>query len=132
MNQYHQFHLELLKQTYNHLLSYSAFNSSDINPQDQEFLDNFIELIEYCENFTDQYIEKGQQICLHWVRAYPDLVPVLPRDLLWFFGGDCLHYMPDEEINQFQQLDELRYDAEAKQQAFNYGEQRTAFFKLEK
>ena len=22
--------------------------------------------------------------------------------LLWFFGGDCLHFMPDEEIDRFQ------------------------------
>ena len=40
--------------------------------------------------------------------TYPDLAPTLPRELLWFLGGDCLHFMPDDEIALFQQLDDLR------------------------
>ncbi|RLA57228.1 MAG: dehydrogenase [Gammaproteobacteria bacterium] len=40
--------------------------------------------------------------------TYPDFAPTLPRELLWFFGGDCLHYMPDDEIATFAQLAELR------------------------
>ncbi|MCB1731201.1 MAG: hypothetical protein KDI21_12060 [Halieaceae bacterium] len=43
--------------------------------------------------------------------TYPDFAPTLPRELLWFFGGDCLHFMPDEEIALYQQLDELRHEA---------------------
>ena len=43
----------------------------------------------------------------------PDFAPTLPRDLLWFFAGECLHYMPDAEIATFQQLDELRAEAAA-------------------
>jgi len=46
----------------------------------------------------------------------------LPRDLLWFFGGDCLHFMPDEEIAFYQALDELRFSAEARGQIFNYAQ----------
>jgi hypothetical protein len=26
--------------------------------------------------------------------------------LLWFFGGDCLHYLDDEEIAAYQARDE--------------------------
>jgi len=40
--------------------------------------------------------------------TYPDFAPTFPRDLLWFFGGDCLHFMADEEIALYQQLDEQR------------------------
>lgn len=43
--------------------------------------------------------------------TYPDFAPTLPRELLWFFGGDCLHFMPDEEIALHQQVDELRHEA---------------------
>ncbi|MCB1703144.1 MAG: hypothetical protein KDI14_20230 [Halioglobus sp.] len=43
--------------------------------------------------------------------TYPDFAPTFPRDLLWFFGGDCLHFMPDEEIALHQQLDEKRSQA---------------------
>ncbi|MCB1845046.1 MAG: hypothetical protein KDI09_18925 [Halioglobus sp.] len=45
--------------------------------------------------------------------TYPELAPMLPRELLWFFGGDCLHFMPDEEIAQHQRLEELRLEAAA-------------------
>ncbi len=40
--------------------------------------------------------------------TYPDFAPTFPRELLWFLGGDCLHYMPDDEIQLYQQLDEER------------------------
>jgi hypothetical protein len=46
--------------------------------------------------------------------TYPDFAPTFPRDLLWFFGGDCLHFMPDSEIAVYQQLDELRGEAAAR------------------
>lgn len=58
------------------------------------------------------------------VGSYPHLMPLLYRDLLWFFGGDCLHYMPDEEIAVFQHLDEQREDAKQQQVAFSYKEAR--------
>ena len=43
--------------------------------------------------------------------TYPDFAPTFPRELLWFLGGECLHYLADEEIAVFQQLDELRREA---------------------
>ena len=43
--------------------------------------------------------------------TYPDFAPTFPRDLLWFFGGDCLHFMPDSEIEIYQQLDDMRSEA---------------------
>ena len=46
--------------------------------------------------------------------TYPDFAPTFPRDLLWFFGGDCLHFMPDSEIATYQELDELRHEAAAR------------------
>lgn len=130
MNPYHHFHLELLQQTYNELLKHYPFTLADLPLQEQEFLNNFLVLIEEFENFTDGYRDSGQTFCLTWIRAYPDLTPVLPRDLLWFFSGECLHYMPDEEITQFQQLDELRFEAESNAQTFNYAQQRALLFGL--
>ena len=46
--------------------------------------------------------------------TYPDFAPAFPRDLLWFFGGDCLHFMPDNEIDVYQRLDEMRAEAAAR------------------
>ena len=45
--------------------------------------------------------------------TYPEFAPTFPRELLWFFGGDCLHFMPDQEIALYQQLDEKRSQAAA-------------------
>lgn len=45
--------------------------------------------------------------------TYPDFAPTFPRELLWFFGGDCLHFMPDEEIALYQKLDDKRGQAAA-------------------
>jgi hypothetical protein len=36
------------------------------------------------------------------------MTPLFPRDVLYLLGGECLHYMPDEEISAYQELDELR------------------------
>lgn len=52
--------------------------------------------------------EDGPGLVTRLFTTYPDFAPSFPRDLLWFFGGDCLHYMPDDEIAVFQQLDDLR------------------------
>lgn len=70
------------------------------------------------------WLDKGQRILSRVVGAYPHLMPLLYRDLLWFFGGDCLHYMPDEEIAVFQQLDELRETAKSEKHQFDYKETR--------
>jgi hypothetical protein len=41
----------------------------------------------------------------------PGYAQDFPRDLLWYLGADCLHFMPDEEIEQFNALDEDRRSA---------------------
>ncbi|MEE4283694.1 MAG: PA2817 family protein [Pseudomonadales bacterium] len=59
---------------------------------------------------VDPYAE-GPGLVSRLFTAYPDFAPGFPRELLWFFAGECLHYMPDEEIAEYQQLDELRREA---------------------
>ena len=36
----------------------------------------------------------------------PQIAPMIDRELLWFFGGDCLHFLTDEEIARFQQQED--------------------------
>ena len=61
----------------------------------------------------DDIYSRGQPLLARLFASYPEFAPTLPRDLLWFFGGDCLHFMPDDEIALYQQLDELRHQAAA-------------------
>ncbi|MGB1238878.1 MAG: PA2817 family protein [Pseudomonadales bacterium] len=130
MDKYQEFHIELLEQTYNNLIQMPPFNTQSCSTQDQVFLERFSALIEDFKVLKSGYTEQGQDFCCTWVRAYPDLVPVLPRDLLWYFGGDCLHFMPDEEIDTFAQLDERRHDAQSAQQTFDYPKERAKAFNL--
>lgn len=49
----------------------------------------------------DMYLE-GPALVSRLFTTYPDFAPTFPRELLWFFGGECLHFMPDEEIAEFE------------------------------
>ena len=60
----------------------------------------------------DLYLD-GPSLVSRLFTTYPDFAPSFPRDLLWFLAGECLHYMPDEEIEAYQQLDEMRAEAAA-------------------
>jgi len=57
---------------------------------------------------VDDLYTEGPTLVTRLFETYPDFAPTFPRELLWFLGGDCLHFMPDEEIAIFQQLEELR------------------------
>ncbi len=63
--------------------------------------------------------------------TYPDFAPTYPRELLWFLGGECLHFMPDEEIQLFQQLEEQRIAAAAKGETLDLREARAKLLKLQ-
>src|SRR5690606_30433744 len=55
----------------------------------------------------DSLSPRGGDWLVHIFTHVPQLTPAIDRDLLWFFGGECLHFLTDEEISLFQQLDEL-------------------------
>nr|WP_067285843.1 PA2817 family protein [Marinobacterium profundum] len=127
---YYQFQINLLKVASNNLLRQAPFNLEELGENEIEFQQQLIALVEDLEHQRGDYIESGQQILSRLVRHYPDLVPLVPRDLFWLFGGELLHFMPDDEIEIFQQLDEQRYEAETAGKAFNYEESRARLLGL--
>jgi len=114
---YFDFHLNLLNTFIGQLKQQPPFCIDNIDSDDKSFL---LELSQLPKVGGSELLIQGQQLFCRIVAAYPHLMPLVPRDLLWFFGGDCLHYMPDEEISVFQQLDELRENAKESNQAFSY------------
>src|SRR5690606_34978035 len=72
------------------------------------FLERFDELLMSLEKIPEER-HLGQDLICQVFHRYPQVAHLVPRDLLWFFGGDCLHYMPDEEISLYQELDERRH-----------------------
>ncbi|WP_430462372.1 PA2817 family protein [Thalassolituus sp. LLYu03] len=84
------------------------------------------EILQQLERVIDQlkeHSDAGYELGIAWLSQlfthHPQLAPAVDRDLLWFFGGECLHYLSDEEITLFQQLDELEEDANANGQSFD-------------
>ena len=88
------------------------------------FVERFDELIVALadEEQDSQYL--GQELLCQVITRYPQIAHLVPRDLLWFFGGDCLHYMPDDEIDLYQQLEERRYQAEENGEPFDWTQEK--------
>jgi hypothetical protein len=120
--EYYTYHLELLAAFCAQIQSLPPFNAESPGEDDQEFLAALAQLQQQSHEVS--FLEQGQVLMCRIVGSYPHLMPLLYRDLLWFFGGDCLHYMPDEEIAVFQHLDEQREDAKQQQLPFSYKEAR--------
>ncbi|WP_210398211.1 PA2817 family protein [Motiliproteus sediminis] len=127
---YRAFHLNLLKASFNRLLKQPPFTNKDAIQDDLDFLEQLVLLVKALEAEQDDATYLGQDLICRLIRAYPQHTHLIDRDLLWFFGGDCLHYMPDEEIAKFQELDEMRFAAEDNNVPFSYENARARVFKL--
>lgn len=88
------------------------------------FIERYDELLSELPSdpVSSQYL--GQDLISQVFHRYPQIAHLVPRDLLWFFGGDCLHFMPDEEIEMYQILDERRFEAEENGEAFDWNQQK--------
>ena len=80
---------------------------------------------------SEDFYSRGPVLIDRLFTTYTDFAPTLPRELLWFFGGDCLHYMPDEEIAQFQQLEDMRLEAEGRGETFILREAKAKLLNLQ-
>jgi hypothetical protein len=125
---FHQFHLNLLKLGYNNLIKQQPFDQSEdeYSAEADELLALFQETITLYQEHASEAFDLGQVLMTRLVRNYPQLTQLFARDLLWLFGGDCIHYLADEEIGEFQALDEARYVKEAQNEPYDYLELRNA------
>ena len=98
----------------------------------EESQQQILQLLERLSRATpdESFYSDGQACVCKIIAAWPQLTPAVPRDLLWFFGGDCLQFMPDDEIARYQKLDEARYDAEQDGQAVVFSELRSKILGL--
>ena len=118
--QYFTYHVDLLKQFKENISQERPYhvNLNELSENDQQFIRTLDKLCA-TEAYSDEMSEQGQWLVEHIVTGYNHLLISLSRDLLWFFGGSCLHYMPDAEIDFYQQVDELRYAAESQDRPFD-------------
>lgn len=121
MTDFHQFHLNLLKLGYNNIIKQPPFNDEELySAEAEELLDLYKDVIVAYEQHAFEAFELGQTLMTRVIGAFPQLLPLLSRDLLWLFGGDCIHFLGDEEITQYQALDEARYEQEAQDASIDY------------
>lgn len=82
---------------------------SAIQEELQENVLNILDVLSNQAKTHEELAEAGQWLINTIVAAYPHLTPHVPRDLFWYFGGDCMHFLGDEEIAYFQAIDEALY-----------------------
>ena len=117
-NPYHDHNLELLAHLRGILLAMGE--TEQVSEESHAlFLERFDELIMNLQNVPEER-HMGQDMICQVFHRYPQIAHLVPRDLLWYFGGDCLHFMPDEEIEIFQRLEERRYEAEQNDEPFDW------------
>lgn len=88
------------------------------------FIERYDELMTLLpqEPIESQYL--GQDLLCQVIQRYPQIAHLVPRDLLWYFGGDCLHFMPDEEIDLYTALEERRYEAQQNDEPFDWNQEK--------
>ena len=103
-----------------------ALNDAEQVPDQSHalFMERYDELLERLplDPLHSQYL--GQDLLSQIFMRYPQIAHLVPRDLLWFFGGDCLHFMPEEELSRYQALEERSYMAEQNGEPFDWHEEK--------
>ena len=122
-------YLEYCRAALGHFADELAIRAGHLPPADplRELAGAFKAL---CVGADDLYSE-GPPLVTRLFTTYPDFAPTFPRELLWFFGGECLHFMPDDEIELHRQLEELRAAAAAAGEKLDLRAARSKLLKLQ-
>lgn len=117
MNNRLAYHLELLQETLQRL---EKAEERESNAVGEEILQQFRDLIDQLTEHRDSAYDTGQDLFNKIGTHNPQIMPAIDRALFWFFGGNCMHFMTDEEITRFQHLDEMSAEAEAEGREYDY------------
>lgn len=101
------------------IAEHDPFNTTDLAEEEIDFLEKWDQLIARIESNAPDYTFDAQEILSRFIRCYPNLVPLIKRELLWFMGGECLHFLGDEEISFYQQLEDQLYELDRQQIDYN-------------
>lgn len=104
------YHLQVF-QSFSSTLNAFLNQTPDHDEQSRQETADLLALTGSALEERSEYLELGQRLVSRLVSHFPAFTPHIPRELLWFFGGDCLHYLADDEIEKFQLLEERYYEA---------------------
>ena len=111
---YQQYHQNLIQRLIDHMRSAPPFDQG--NTEDSQDKQQMLEHLDVLSNLKADFEQRqasGQWLITTIISHYPQHTPAVARDLFWYFGGDCLHFLGDEEISYFQQLDEAYHLAQS-------------------
>ncbi|MFT5720486.1 MAG: hypothetical protein ACI9W6_000782 [Motiliproteus sp.] len=77
----------------------SAESAENIN-------NRFAVIVEMIDN-AEEYNHLAQDAISDLITLHPNLSHLVPRLLLWQLGGSCLHFLGDEEMDEFSTESEL-------------------------
>lgn len=98
---------------------HSPFDQTDLNSEEVDFLEKWDSVTVLIESNSPEYTFEAQDLLSRFIRCYANLVPLIKRELLWFVGGECLHFLGDEEITLYQQLEDRLYELDADHQHYD-------------
>ena len=124
-NVYFNHHLQLLTDLCQVCLEQAPFNQPQASDTDKEIIEG-LKSLSTAPAFNDEFQYLGQSVLTRIIANYPHITASISRDLLWFFAGDCLHFMGDDEITLYQQIDELLNE----QPAMDYADAKASVFQL--
>jgi hypothetical protein len=101
------------------IAEHAPFNQPDLAEEELDFLEKWDDLIKRIQDNTHDYSFEAQEILSRFIRCYANLVPLIKRELLWFVGGECLHFLGDEEITLYQQLEDHLYELDKQNQSYD-------------
>lgn len=86
------------------------FNLDEPAVEEADFLEKLEQLLHDLQKSASSSLFDGQELLSRAIRCYPNLTPLFRRELFWFVGGECLHFLGDEEIALFQRLEDRLYE----------------------
>ena len=107
----------------------AQFKQKPLAEPDEQFMARLTELVS--GDLTPEALyEKGQLFVEGIIANYPLVTPALNRDILWLLGGNCMHFLSDEEIQHYQVLEDLLYDAQQNNETLTFQEAKAKALKL--
>ncbi|WP_019530328.1 PA2817 family protein [Dasania marina] len=123
----------IIKNLFSTLYKYCAvlppFCNDELSESEQNFINNLEQLANNSLNDEALY-EKGQRLIENIIANYPMLTPALNRDILWLLGGNCMHYLGDDELSDYQRIDELLHEAHDNDTPLSFQEAKAQVLKL--
>ncbi|MFT2111302.1 PA2817 family protein [Marinomonas sp. 2405UD68-3] len=112
MNLRTQYILDSFTELKKRMLDHAPFNADSLAEEEADFLQKWQGLMEETESLSPNYLFNAQELLARLIRCYPNLTVLIKRELLWFVGGECLHFLGDKELDLYQNFEEAAYEYE--------------------